>query len=234
MQEPLKSLVDLARLNDRIAVLRKDCEALQIDVRRQQETVSALEQRLEEHKARVLDLRKQADSREVKIKGLEEDIKRFQTQLYGVGDQREYDAMKQQIKDKETGISQLEDEELEELTQIDEVKALMKDIEAQIAEERGRLEAIRAEVDGQTKKYEEELAGLERERVEVRANIDPPILASYERLVAGKGNALVAVRNRICQGCHTLVPMQIWSEVMQEDRIVYCHSCGRMIYYEPD
>lgn len=234
MQEPLKSLIALGVVGQRILRVTRDRNALEVDVRRQQETIAALQARLEEAQQGILACKKEADSRELKIKGLEEDIRKFQMQLNSIKNQRDFDAMKLQIKEKEQGIRALEDEELEALTRLDEQKGVVEDLKRRIQEENERLARIRHDVDEQVRKYGSELAALEAERDGLRANVDPQILINYDRLSTSRDNPLVSVRNRVCQGCHTLVPMQILNEVMRRDRIVHCHSCGRLLYIEED
>lgn len=232
MEETLNNLVKLQETNRVIERLRKDCDSLNVDVDQQQETVRILEVRLQEAKDLIKLLQRDADSRELSIRSLEDEIQNLNVQLNQIRNQKEYDAIRHEVQGKQDKISQHEDAELENLAKIDEAKASIAEVQGQVKDEQERLARIQAEVDKEMAEYQGELAEVEAERERLRDGIDPQILDQYDRLTANKSNPLVGVRDRVCQGCFTLVPMQILNEVMRKDHLVFCHSCGRLLFLD--
>ena len=56
------------------------------------------------------------------------------------------------------------------------------------------------------------------------------MLEVYRRVARERGDtALVMVRNRICQGCFTTVTKQTENELLRDEEVVHCHSCGRIL-----
>jgi predicted nucleic acid-binding Zn-ribbon protein len=65
---------------------------------------------------------------------------------------------------------------------------------------------------------------------ELRANIPPPILAHYDRLLAQGKKGLAAVRNQVCTGCHIHMPRALVLTLMHGNDIQVCENCGRYLY----
>jgi hypothetical protein len=79
------------------------------------------------------------------------------------------------------------------------------------------------------------LAELESNRSELAEAVDAGARARYERLVKSKGeNVIVGVNHGVCGGCHMRLPAQILVTCQQEQEIVSCTNCGRILYYTRD
>lgn len=68
----------------------------------------------------------------------------------------------------------------------------------------------------------------------LRAQVPPPILAHYDRLVARGKKGVAAVRNQVCTGCHMQVPLAVTMTIMHGDDIQICETCGRYLYLAPE
>ena len=80
-----------------------------------------------------------------------------------------------------------------------------------------------------------ELAELELNRGELAAVVDPEALSRYERLLKNKGeNVVVGIPHGVCGGCHMKFPPQIVLSCKQQQEIVTCPNCGRILYYTRD
>jgi predicted nucleic acid-binding Zn-ribbon protein len=71
--------------------------------------------------------------------------------------------------------------------------------------------------------------GVESHMAELRAQIPPPILAHYDRLVARGKKGIAVVRNQVCSGCHMKLPIGTINTLMQGNDIRLC-DCGRYLY----
>ena len=72
----------------------------------------------------------------------------------------------------------------------------------------------------------------ERGRAEIercRAEIDPPLLAKYERLKVRYGmGALAAAEDGICPGCRISLPSSVAGRL--KSGVTFCDHCGRILY----
>ena len=67
-------------------------------------------------------------------------------------------------------------------------------------------------------------------KADLRANIPPPILLHYDRLMTRGKKGITAVRNQICTGCHMQVPLGVVMTLMRGTDIQLCDACGRYLY----
>jgi hypothetical protein len=71
---------------------------------------------------------------------------------------------------------------------------------------------------------------MEKQMAELRAEIPPPILGHYDRLLARGKKGTAAIRNEVCTGCHMHVPRNVVLTLMHGEDIQLCENCGRYLY----
>jgi predicted nucleic acid-binding Zn-ribbon protein len=70
-----------------------------------------------------------------------------------------------------------------------------------------------------------------KQAAELRAQIPPPVLAHYDRLVARGKKGVAAIRNQSsCSACHISVPRGVVLTLMHNTDVQLCGSCGRYLY----
>jgi hypothetical protein len=72
------------------------------------------------------------------------------------------------------------------------------------------------------------VAALERARGRLHARLGSRWVQSYERAQRRYGRGLVAVRDRVCQGCFVTLPT---CAVASSDSLAVCESCGRILLW---
>jgi predicted nucleic acid-binding Zn-ribbon protein len=175
---------------------------------------------------------------EVKIKGVELDIqtrqnsiKRLQDQQFETRKNDEFQAMGIEIKRYESDISKIEDKQLEFMEELEVAKAALKAAQAKLALTQTRvneeLKVLIERADGVKKR----LAGLETERSELAAPIEPQTMDLYTRLFTKKPDAaVVPLEHGICGGCHMKVVSGTIQQLRSEEVVTQCESCGRILY----
>ena len=125
----------------------------------------------------------------------------------------------------------LEDELLEAMIMVDEnaaandtAAAAWQEIGASWQREQARLQQEQTGLVAQIKK-------LQHNRQQQSAMIDAELLAEYERLLHKQRNgiAVAALKQNMCQGCRVVVSANKVREAA-EGQLVYCGSCGRILY----
>jgi len=80
----------------------------------------------------------------------------------------------------------------------------------------------------------EQLAGAREEIARLEAEIPPRDRAEFRRLIEKKhGLAVAVVIGGSCSACHVKVRPAAMQTLKQGREIVYCDSCKRILYYEP-
>lgn len=176
--------------------------------------------------------------RRVLEQGLQDDeakIVKFKTDLMSVGSNKEYTAVLKEISTMEEEIGQKEERLLELMYAMEEGseknEAEVKDLAAKraaVATEKKSLEERVAFLEADSKK-------LEAEKPKLLLEVQPSLQRKYERLTENLGGvAVTRVEGESCGGCHAQLPPQLVVEVRQNDRLITCQSCGRILIHYAD
>lgn len=230
LKASLHKLLELQDIEDEIEQNRKDKQNLYLDIEQQREKIQELTEEREKAKQERQRCRKEADAREIKVRTAEQENEKLQVQRNTTKNTEQFKAMGNTITSNRADIQKWEDEELELLDQADQMKKREAKLDRQLQQARQKLDEIKDRVSRRARKYDETIAQLEKQEQAVREEIAPNVLNNYERLARSRGSsALVKVKQRVCQGCHTTLPKQTENLLLRGSEIVYCHNCGRML-----
>jgi predicted nucleic acid-binding Zn-ribbon protein len=230
MRQTLEQLRAYQELMQQIAQREHDAEMLNADVRNAERTVRERAQRRDESHQQRLETVKQGDALQLRIEEAEEQIKRLDIQLNSIKNTDRYKAVQESIASHQADIDKWEDEALASMQRAEELATNEENLAEGLGQAEQDLRATQAEVDAEREKLADKVAALRHEADTLRRQVDPNVMAAYDRLAASrKGTALAEVRNRVCQGCRTQITKQSENMLMKNHEIVYCHSCGRML-----
>ena len=184
-------------------------------------------------RSKLMHMKVEADSKQLQMKEREEKIVNLHGKLNAAKENREYQALKDQIAaDKQANVV-LSDEILELLESIDEKAAELKRAEANVIEVRSELDKIEKVVADKQLVLESELARVESELAEAEKGLSGDFKREYTRLVAAKGeDAMAELEGNCCSGCYqSLTPQHLDRLLLGQP--VLCPSCGRLIYQDP-
>lgn len=233
MQQVLKQLIELQRLDSNLIELESLRGDLPHQVSRLNQVFQDLIQTQEDRETKLRAYLKEMHVKEIDMKALEGKKKKYQSQLFEVKTNREYDAVtheiesvKSEISSSESRLIELMDLEKETAKAIEESKKDLKQLEQQLKEKEAELKKTMA-------KTEKEEAALKDRREKVLRNITPRILATYERISKAKnGQAVTPIVRNACGGCFKNLPPQRILEIRQMNRIFLCEVCGRILVWD--
>ena len=233
MKEVLEQLRELQALDFKLG----DLESLRGDfpqqVSRLNRELEGSVRALEEKEAALQAYQKERAMTEVDIKALEDKQKKYQSQLFEVTNNREYDAVTHEI---ESVKDEIEKKESRILELMDLEEDLSKGIEAAKEESdqlRSQLDVNQAELQKRMAETEKDEAALQDRRGKIVRKITPRILSSYERIRKAKnGTAVAPVIRNACGGCFKSLPPQRILEIRQMDRMYLCEVCGRILVWD--
>lgn len=234
VEQKLKALYELQTIHTKIDKIRQVRGELPMEVADLEDDVEGLETRIQKIKNELDDLEDDIVTRKNLIKEAQANIKKYETQLNEVKNNREYEAISKEIEIQGLDI-QVSEKKIKEFgyeittkTQIYE-KAL-----ADLDGRRADLDAKKAELGTITSETEKEENELNSEAEKASKNIEERLLIAYNRLRgnAKNGLAVVTIQRDSCSGCFNQIPPQRQSDIRQRKKIIVCEHCGRILVDE--
>ncbi|MEE9285025.1 MAG: C4-type zinc ribbon domain-containing protein [Dehalococcoidia bacterium] len=129
--------------------------------------------------------------------------------------------------------SSLEDTVLALMEDVDGARATLDEQAKAVAELEGQWKESQAHLVEEKRRIEAELPQWEARRQQFAASLNEPARRLYERVRAKKGGQAVArVEGGICTGCRISLPSTLVQRARIGKEVVYCSSCGRILYVE--
>ena len=234
IHEQLKILAELQKIDIQIYGLKKELEAhpalqkkADEDFERKKSSLKAAE--IELKGAQVRQKEKEND-----LLSKEEKIKKLQSQLYQLKSNKEYSAMELEIKGLKADNSLLEEEILKMFDAVEAAKSAVTTEKQRLSAEEAKFKEASDVLKKDADRIRAAVAEFEDKRKSYLPNIDPKLLAQYEKLLKSReGLALVPVKNNSCGGCHLGLPPQVINEIQMHDKLIICESCARILYWQP-
>jgi predicted nucleic acid-binding Zn-ribbon protein len=234
MTPELEAVLKLQTLDNRAAELQKEIDSLP-------KQVADIERKLEVHTRKVEVDRNVMNGNQKERKLLEDDIKVQEQKMSKLRDQMtqaktndQYRAFQNEITYCETAIRKAEDRILELMGEAEPLEKNVKAAEVALKEERAKVEAEKDRARQRTAEDKEFLRQASEERKNVAATIPAPTLAHYERIrKRWRGVAIADATDGRCAACQMKLRPQYFQELRHADKLYFCESCGRILYYNP-
>ena len=165
---------------------------------------------------------------------LTRDSARLPRSRRSVQSSREYSAALNEIDGVEKAIRTTEDRVLELEEELETSRADLQEREKNLPSETEEHEEKLKDWRAEQRTINEELVSAKDEIARLEAGIPPRDRAEFHRLIDKKhGLAVVLAVNGSCSACHVKIRPAAMQILKQGREIVYCDSCKRILYYEP-
>jgi len=235
MSPDLERLIQLQRLETIIAEARA---AIALHPQK----LSALDARLNEAKGAVDAAKEQLKANGERRRELEKDVAvyqgrltKFKDQLSQVKTNREYTAMQHEIATAQTDLGTVEEKVLERMLEADEINAASKRAEVALAAQSKEIEAEKKTLNQALVSTEASLKESTEARGALVKALEPRLVGLFEQIAkARKGVAIcVVTRDGLCSVCHVRLRPHVFQQIRQNDTIMQCDSCQRVLYWVP-
>ena len=157
-------------------------------------------------------------------------IVRSEANLKGITTQKEYQAVNKEIASAKKLIIELEDQILQKITRLDELKAELAAMEEDLQSLDQNLGVQKDEIRARVKSEEASVTSDAKLRSERVKSIPPGLLKRYEKLREGrKGIAVVEARDGGCLGCNMHIPPQMYNNLYRGEELITCPHCQRIL-----
>jgi predicted nucleic acid-binding Zn-ribbon protein len=235
MTPDLEHLVQLQELDNAIEDARRKITAhpqrlAEADARLNvaQQHVEAARQRLKENQ----ELRRALEKEAAVFQGR---LTKFKDQLPEVKTNREYQAVQHEMATAQAELGAVEEKVLERMLEADTITADVKAVEAALTGQQREISAEKTALEQELVLVQKALVDATERRASLTAAVAPRLVALFEQVArARRGVAIsLATRDGSCSVCHVRLRPAVFQLVRQNDQIIQCESCQRILYYVP-
>jgi predicted nucleic acid-binding Zn-ribbon protein len=235
MSPDLERLIALQQLESAIADARARIAA-------QPQRVAAADARLDEAKQAVERVKQRLKENQDARRELEKNaavyqgrLTKFKDQLSEVKTNREYQAMQHEIATAQGELGAAEEKVLERMMDADAITADLKQAEAALARAQKDVDAEKRALGDDLAATESALTRDTAARDTLIGQVEPRLVDLFHQVSrARKGLAVsTATRDGLCSVCHVRLRPPVFQKIRQNDSIVQCETCQRILYYVP-
>jgi hypothetical protein len=203
-------------------------------VRARRANVERLEAELARREAEVQSLASATNEKQGQLAAKEANMEKRRRQLREASDNREYQAIRDEIAASKAANEVLEVEILEAMETLDAMNARVDAARHNAAKAREDAEKVAQQVAESEPVIRADIERLGQELQQHEADLPGEFRDLYHRSVRQRGeDALATIQGEFCEGCHQHVPVNMINDLML-NRPVSCKSCGRLLYLPED
>lgn len=234
MTPELQAVLKIQSLDTRAASLQKEIESLPLQI-------AGIEKKLDAHTRKLEVDRNILANNQKERKNLEDDIKVQQQKMAKLRDQmqqaktnEQFKAFQHEISYCEGEIAKAEDRILERMSEGEPLEKNVKAAEIALKEEKAKVDLEKERAQKRTTEDQQLLQKAVEDRKALTAGVAPEVLAHYERIrKRWKGVAIADATSGRCAACQMKLRPQYFQELRRGDKLFFCESCGRIVYYNP-
>lgn len=231
IEERLKNLADLQAIDSKIDEIKSIRGELPMEVSDLEDEIAGLETRLEKYGEEMKEQEASITANKNKIKESQQFIKKYQSQLENVKNNREYDALSKEIEIQGLEIQAAEKRIGEYGKQIELKKETLEAATTEIAGRKIDLVNKKKELSTIVEETEKEEKELLAKREKAEAKLEERLRSAYNRIRRNvkNGIAVANVMRNSCSGCFGNIPPQMQADIRSRKKIIVCEHCGRIL-----
>jgi uncharacterized protein len=235
MTVEIEQVTRLQSLDLRIAELEREVATLPKHIAQIEKTLDSHVRRLEADRAALVANQKERKQLEDDVKVENQKISKLRDQMLGAKTNEQYRAFQHEISFCEASIRKAEDRNLDLMAESEPLDAAVKTAEGALKEEKQQVETEKAEARERTAIDQKQLDELKAERVQLVAGLKKPTYSAYQRIRKkwNGGSAVAEASGGRCSGCQILLRPQFFQDLRHSEELMFCESCGRILYYNP-
>ena len=231
IEEKLKALHQLQLIDTDIDNIRIVRGELPLEIEDLESTIEGLNSRLDKFNEELQGLKDQISSSKNTVDVANEAIKKYETQLKNIKNNREYTSLTKEIEYQNLEIQLAEKNKIQSEANILHKKEIVNACQQEIDEKAEELKIKQKELDTIIKETEKEEKALLKRSEKAEKIIDERLLGAYKRIRSKvvNGLAVVSVERDACGGCFSQIPPQRELDIQLHKKIITCEHCGRIM-----
>jgi predicted nucleic acid-binding Zn-ribbon protein len=235
LNEEISKLIDLQAIDSEIDGFDQQIQGKEQEVDAQQQSITDKEEDASKAKENIEQLELKHRETKTDLDDAQFGIKERQNKMMKVQTSREHQALLKEIEDNKRRIKENEERLLQLMEQVEQAEATVKELGNLCKGEKKLLAEKSDEVAKAIELINARKKKVIKQRDGLAPQLHPGTQKRYEMLrVKRDGSAVVATINGTCQGCFMAIPPQQYNEVRKGDKINFCPTCQRILYYREE
>lgn len=161
-------------------------------------------------------------------------VTKIEEKRRSVKTEREYQSLIKEEEQLRARKSQIEDEMLACMDQMETTTQTIATKETELAQIKEQVESDIQVVKQEATASETQHADLSREWEQMASDVDVRLLDKFVKVKSqtADGRALAPAKNAICMACHMNIPPQMYNELQRFDSLKLCPFCFRILYWD--
>src|ERR1700676_4387625 len=234
MAADIEQITRLQSLDLKVAELEREVATLPKHIAQIEKTLESHVRRLEADRAALVGNQKERKRLEDDGKVESQKISKLRDQMLGAKTNEQYRAFQHEISFCEGAIRKRGVGSLARMTEAEPLDVNVKKAEAALKEEKQQVETEKNQARERTAVDQKQLEQLLAERKALVASLKKPTHTAYERIrKKWNGRAVAEVLEGRCSACQIVLRPQFFQDLRHSDQVMFCESCGRILYYNP-
>ena len=231
IEQKLKALYKLQIIDSQISKLQAVRGELPIEVADLEDEIVGMETRLGNLQNDVKSIEESISQNKTRIVDAKALAKKYEKQLEGVKNNREYEALNKEIEIQ--GLEQqAADKRIKNANfEIDQKKTAIETLDNELKGRKLDLKTKKSELDSIIADTEKEETALNMDREKAVKVADERLVTSYDRIRKSVKNGIgvAVIMRESCGGCFAGIPPQRQADIKLRKKIIVCENCGRVL-----
>jgi predicted nucleic acid-binding Zn-ribbon protein len=232
MNPTVEALLVLQERDTRVATLTGELDALPGQIAAVEHDLAARNAKFDEVRIRTRQIEADRKKIDLDVQSKQTAIARYRSQQQQTRKNEEFAALNHEIEHAEKEISALEDTELELMEAYDKGLAAVAEAQKELLVFQEKAKQKKADLEKRSGLLSSELITAEEKQEAAETGVPEEALTRYRRILKSKRDvAIVPVRAGACGGCHMKLTSQTVISSRNDDKLVACENCGRLVYW---
>ena len=234
MTADIEQVTRLQSLDLRIAELEREIATLPKHIALIERALDSHVRKLEADHAALLANQKERKRLEDDGKVEGQKTSKLRDQMLLAKTNEQYRAFQNEINYCEAAVRKYDDRILDLMAEAEPLDSNVKQAEAALQEEKKQVEAEKARARERTAQDQKELDQYRTERKELVSRTKAQTYSAYERVrKKWHGTAVAEAAAGRCGACQIVLRPQFFQDLRNSGELMFCESCGRILYYNP-
>ena len=234
MTADIEQVTRLQSLDLRIAELEREIATLPKHIALIERALDSHVRKLEADHAALLANQKERKRLEDDGKVEGQKTSKLRDQMLLAKTNEQYRAFQNEINYCEAAVRKYDDRILDLMAEAEPLDSNVKQAEAALQEEKKQVEAEKVLARERTAQDQKELDQYRTERKELVSRTKAKTYSAYERVrKKWQGTAVAEAAGGRCGACQIVLRPQFFQDLRNSGELMFCESCGRILYYNP-
>jgi predicted nucleic acid-binding Zn-ribbon protein len=231
IEQKLRAIYYLQQIDSQIDHLRVLRGELPREVKNLEDEIAGMETRMDRFNETLNGLKRLLSDWQSKLNDYISLKSRYEQQIDGVKNRREFDAISKEIEFQGIEIEIANKRIAEQNAAVEVTSQQMQAVSDLLTERYKDLEIKKTALDGIVADTEKEELELIEKSKKAQTHVEERLLSAYLRIRgnARNGLAVVAIERDACGGCFNHIPPQRQMDIRLRKKITVCEHCGRIL-----